>query len=250
MNEISELREYSLPSVVSIQIGKLRCFDSKPDSGGVKQQCFTGIYKEPIDGKVWVCTCNISGDNQADLKNHGGADKAVLAYSADHYPVWRKELSFPNLPYGGFGENLTISGMTEKTVCIGDVYALGDLLLQVSQPRRPCWKISRRWQRDDLADLVDKTGRIGWYFRVLKEGFVENGLPVVLLERPYPQWTVECSYEIMKNRRSNISDAQKLAKCHLLSMNWRTKLVEPKRWDTVRKGIKGFVHKFKIDKIV
>ena len=250
MNNNNNLKEYNIPSVISVQIGKLRNFDGEPRSNHAKQQCLTGFYKEPVEGKIWAGNCNLSGDSQADLENHGGTDKAVLAYSADHYPVWRKELSLPDLPNGGFGENLTIVGMTEKTVCIGDTYAIGDVLLQVSQPRRPCWKISRRWQIDDLADRVKNTGRIGWYFRVLKEGFIEMGLPVVLLERPYPQWTVERSYEIMKNRRSDTPAAQKLATCHLLSVNWRTKLVETKRWDTIRKGIKGVVHKFKIDKIV
>ncbi len=250
MESINNITEKDFPWIISVQVGKLKYFESKTLSAHENRQCLTGFYKEPVAGKIWAGNSNLSDDSQADLENHGGTDKAVLAYSADHYPVWRKELSLPDLPNGGFGENLTIVGMTEETVCIGDTYVIGDVLLQVSQPRRPCWKISRRWQIDDLADRVKNTGRIGWYFRVLKEGFIENGLPVVLLERPYPQWTVERSYEIMKNRRSDTPAAQKLATCNLLSVNWRTKLVETKRWDTIRKGIKGFVHKFKIDKIV
>lgn len=250
MESVNNITEKDFPRIISVQVGKLKYFESKTPPAHEKRQCLTGFYKEPVAGKIWVGNCNLSGDSQADLENHGGADKAALAYSADHYPVWLKELSLPDLPYGGFGENLTIVGMTEKTVCIGDTYAIGDVLLQVSQPRRPCWKISRRWQRDDLADRVDKTGRIGWYFRVLKEGFIETGLPVALLERPYPQWTVERSYEVMKNRRTDTPTARKLAACHLLSVNWRTKLVETKRGDMIKEVVKGFVHKFKIDKIV
>ena len=114
MNNFINVKEYNIPSVISVQIGKLGNFDGEPRSKPARQQCLTGFYKEPVSGKIWVGNCSLSGDSQADLKNHGGADKAVLAYSAEHYPAWRKERSISDLPYGGFGENLTIAGMTRK----------------------------------------------------------------------------------------------------------------------------------------
>ena len=181
----------------------------------------TGFYKKPVEGKVWLGKWNLSGDGQADLKSHGVPEKAVLAYSAEHYPVWCSEISCLALPYGAFGENFTVAGLTEKTVCIGDTYTVGEARLQVSQPRQPCWKISRRWRIRDLAERVKITGRTGWYFRVITEGYVECGLPVVLLDRPFPRWTVAHANEIMKHRRKDRHAAEELASCELLSVNWR-----------------------------
>lgn len=120
----------------------------------------------------------------------GGPEKAVLAYAADHYPLWRSELEPLELPYGTFGENFTIAGLTEETVCIGDIYIIGGAIVQISQPRQPCWKLARRWQVKDLVIRVPANGRTGWYFRVLKEGYIEQGVPVILLDRPYPQWPI------------------------------------------------------------
>ena len=189
----------------------------------------TGFFKEPVEGNIWLGRCNLSGDGQADLKNHGGTEKAVLAYSADHYPVWCIEMNLPELPYGAFGENFTIEGLTEKTVCIGDTYIAGDVRLQVSQPRQPCWKISHHWRIKDLAERVKSTGRIGWYFRVLNEGYVKRGLPLILLDRPFPQWTVARASEIMHHRHEDWQAAAELASCPLLSMNWRKTLSSSKR---------------------
>ena len=184
----------------------------------------TSFFKDPVDGPVWLGLTNLAGDGQADLENHGGPDKAVLAYAAAHYPLWRAELGRPDLPYGAFGENFTIAGLTEATVCIGDVYAIGEARVQVSQPRQPCWKIARRWRIKDLTARVRETGRTGWYLRVLTEGYVEPGLPVTLIERPYPQWTVARATEIMHRRREAPAAAAELAACPLLSTAWRETL--------------------------
>jgi MOSC domain-containing protein YiiM len=127
-----------------------------------------------------------------------------------------------DLPYGAFGENFTVRGVTEADVCIGDVFAVGGVLVQVSQPRQPCWKLARRWRVKDLAARVQATGRTGWYFRVLEEGEVTPGLRLVLRERPWPQWTVARANEIMHERRDDRAAA--LAACPSLSANWRETL--------------------------
>jgi MOSC domain-containing protein YiiM len=184
----------------------------------------SGYIKEPVPGDVWLGKYNLSGDGQADLKNHGGLDKAVLAYSDEHYRNWALELNRNDLRHGAFGENFTVAGITEGVVCIGDTYTVGDARIQVSQPRRPCWKISYRWQVEDLSERVELTGRTGWYFRELKEGFVRSGLPVVLDERPFPQWTVVRANEIMRNRREDRLSAGELASCPLISESWRSML--------------------------
>ncbi len=185
----------------------------------------TGFVKEPVEGSVWLGRTNLAGDGQADLRHHGGIEKAVLAYAAEHYPYWREVLNIFDLPYGSFGENFTIQGATESTVCIGDIYAVGEnVRLQVSQPRQPCWKLARRWQKRDLALQVQREGKTGWYFRVLQEGFVEAPLPLHLCDRPYPEWSITQANHIMHEVSENKEATARLASCHLLSAGWRETL--------------------------
>ena len=168
------------PYVMSIQVGLPQTFGIAGAPDKMDQPWTTGFFKTPITGKVWLSATNLDGDRQADLENHGGLEKAVLAYAASHYPQWRTDLQLPEMAYGAFGENLTVVGQTEADVCIGDIYELGEAQLQVSQPRQPCWKLSRRWRIADLAQQVVKNGRSGWYFRVLKEGYIEANQALVL----------------------------------------------------------------------
>jgi MOSC domain-containing protein YiiM len=170
----------------------------------------TAFFKEPVDGPVFIGRTNLDGDRQADPEHHGGPDKAVLAYAASHYPLWREELG-RELPHGGFGENLTVEGMDESTVCIGDVYAVGQARLQVSQPRVPCWKIARRWGIRDLSARVQRTRRTGWYLRVLVEGHVAPGDEIVLLDRPHPEWTVLRASDVLYTRPHDAARVRALA---------------------------------------
>lgn len=211
-------------NLLSIQVGLPRQLGVAGAADPTERPWTTGFFKEPIVGPVHVGKTNLIGDGQADLTVHGGPDKAVLAYAAEHYPVWQAELGIKTLGYGAFGENFTIAGQSEETVAIGDTYALGPVRLQVSQPRQPCWKLARRWRRPDLPGRVQKTGWGGWYFRVLAEGVVEAGLPVVLLERPYPRWTVLAANDIMYRRNRDQQAIADLANCPALSVEWRTYL--------------------------
>ena len=235
----------NMPYIVSIQVGRPTVCGDKTASDQMDRPWMTGFFKEPVEGIVWLSKSNLSGDGQADLKNHGGPEKAILAYSADHYPAWQLEMSRRNLPYGSFGENFTIAGLTEETVCIGDTYSVEDVRLQVSQPRQPCWKISRRWGIRDLAERVQSTGRTGWYFRVLTEGFVERGLQIILRDRPYPQWTVARANEMMHHRHNNRHAAAELASCLLLSSNWRSTLSARRHQEIIKKGFKRFIYGLK-----
>lgn len=210
------------PRLLSIQVSLPREISAAqaPAPGG--QSWRTGFFKIPVTGAVWLGRANLTGDGQGDRKNHGGPDKAVLAYAAGHYPAWREELGCPDLPHGAFGENFTIAGLDEGSVCVGDVFAVGTAQLQVSQPRQPCWKISARWQLRELTARVEQTGRTGWYYRVLQEGQVEAGEEVVLLEQPFPEWPVARATAVM--RREDDGPAAALAACPALSSVWRDAL--------------------------
>lgn len=180
----------SSPVLVSIQVGQPAEYGREGAPDPLDQPWRSGIFKAPVQGPVWLGRTHLAGDGQADRRVHGGPEQAVLAYAAQHYPLWRAELGIPEMDYGAFGENFTIDGLDEETVCLGDIYRIGAARVQVSQPRYPCWKLARRWHRNDLVARVLRTGRSGWYFRVLEEGWVEAGLAVRRLERPTPEQTI------------------------------------------------------------
>jgi len=133
-------------------------------------EVWSAIAKLPVStGAVTLRTTNIVGDGQADLEVHGGIDKAVYTYSADHWPWWQAQKELRCVP-ATFGENLTLSGFDENEVRIGDRFAWGEAELEVSQPRAPCFKLSMHTGRDDVPAAMTATGRCGWYMRVLREG--------------------------------------------------------------------------------
>ncbi len=208
----------------SIQVGLPRDHGFVGAADPLEQPWRSAIVKEPVVGPIQLEREGLAGDGQADRANHGGPDKAVLAYSADHYPAWRVALALPDLPFGGFGENLTIGGLDETSVCIGDLFAIGDVRLQVAQPRLPCWKLARRWRLDELTGLVKASGRTGWYLRVLAGGTIEAGLEVALLKRPFPDWSVARVAQVRHERATRRAEAAELAACELLAESWRKSL--------------------------
>lgn len=155
--------------ILSIQVGLPREVEF---NGKVVK---TGIFKDPVTGPVQVNTTNLAGDRQADLTVHGGPDKAVYAYSFDAYDWWKNERPADDFPYGAFGENLTVDHLPEDKIYIGDTYELGGTILQVAQPRFPCYKLGVKYNDLRIIKTFMKAERPGVYFRVLKEGKVEAG---------------------------------------------------------------------------
>ncbi|TCP58072.1 MOSC domain-containing protein YiiM [Tumebacillus sp. BK434] len=142
----------------------------------------SAISKRRVEGRVYLSKVNFEGDEQADLVHHGGPDKAVCAYPVEHYAYWEETLAV-KLPENAFGENLTLRGLTERDVRIGDIYQIGGAVLQVCQPRIPCGKISMRTGVPNFVKLFKDTGYTGYYLRVLEEGDVDANPELVLLER-------------------------------------------------------------------
>jgi MOSC domain-containing protein YiiM len=135
----------------------------------------SGIFKEPVVGRVKVHKLNLAGDRQADLSVHGGLNKAVYAYPAEHYEAWKKELPEMELPWGMFGENFTLTGLREAEVRLGDRLRIGSAEFVVTQPRMPCYKLGMKFKRNDIIRKFLRSGRTGFYLAVLKEGEVEAG---------------------------------------------------------------------------
>lgn len=209
------------PIILSIQVGRPARHGVSHAADPLDRPWTTALFKEPVVGPVWVGAINLAGDRQADMVRHGGPDRAVLSYCAEHYHLWRDELGRPELAYGDFGENLTITGMSETNVCIGDVYEIGDAIIQMSEPRNPCWKLARRFKLKDMAVRVQRADRSGWYSRVLREGTVEAGAAVRLLERPHPEWTVVRCLNARHRQKDDLAEAAALAELPELGESWR-----------------------------
>lgn len=209
------------PVVSSIQVGMPQLLSDESTGVALDRPWTTGIVKAAVSGRLHLGRLNLEGDGQADLVNHGGPDKAVLAYPIAHYVAWQEELPNLGLAPGAFGENFTVRGPTEDQVCIGDIFSVGGARVQVSQPRRPCWKLARRHLLPDLALRVELTGRSGWYLRVLETGLVEPGDELVLLERPNPAWSVRRAALAMRSRNLPAQTIREIAALRGLSDGWR-----------------------------
>ncbi len=211
-----------MPTLASIQVGMPRQFGREDAENPFDRPWTSGIFKLPVTGPVEITKYGLIGDGQADLENHGGDDKAVLSYSADHYPGWLPILGPDSATFGAFGENLTIRGLTEDDVCVGDVWQIGEAVqLQISQPRQPCWKLARKWRVRDLVEQVQHTGRSGWYWRVLRPGRVEAGQPLTMLNRTRPEWTIAAANRAMYHRKHDRAAAMALAELPELAGSWR-----------------------------
>lgn len=213
--------------LVSINIGQPRL----ATFNGVTVK--TGIFKRPIAGRVAVRKTNVEGDGQADLSVHGGIDKAVYGYPREHYDFWKDVLGVErDFEFGQFGENLTVARMLETEVCIGDVFRVGTVMLQVSQPRTPCLKLGIRMRWPTFPKLFMASRRTGFYFRVLQEGALAAGDIIESVEQDPAGITVEemfCLYHQPQDRRAS---AERALNCAALADDWqrefRKRLVQSK----------------------
>jgi MOSC domain-containing protein YiiM len=185
----------------------------------------TGIFKTPVHGPVKVGRLNIQGDQQADLTVHGGFHKAVYAYPSEHYAYWREELPGTDLPWGMFGENLTTEGLLENEVHIGDRFRIGSALLQVTQPRMPCYKLALKFNRADMIKLFWKSGHSGFYFSVVEEGELQAGDSIDLERSADPRVTVAEVLALYRHPSPDRADIER-ALAAPLTAEWKQELRE------------------------
>ena len=185
----------------------------------------TAIFKEPVTGAVSIRELNLAGDQQADLTVHGGSKKAVYAYPAEHYGYWGKQLSDDSLPWGAFGENLTTEGLWEDTLCIGDVLRVGSAVLQITQPRMPCYKLEIKFNRDDMIKRFLLSGRSGFYFSVIERGDVAAGSKVEILDRDPDGVTVSDIVRLYLGQTRDPELLQRARSVGSLPQNWKTQLL-------------------------
>lgn len=206
--------------VLSVQVGRVAPLGPQ----GVP----SGFVKTGVSGPVEVRRLGLEGDEQADLTVHGGPDKAVYCYPSEHYPAWIAEAARHQgeLRPGGFGENLTTSGLDESSVAIGDVLAIGSAEVQVTQPRQPCFKLGLRFRDNAMGRAMLQSGRTGWYLRVLKEGRLGEGDAIRPVRRPNPSWTIERFNGLLRRRDAGEAELEELAGLEGLAEVWRRSFLE------------------------
>ncbi|MCR8643217.1 MOSC domain-containing protein [Paenibacillus sp. N1-5-1-14] len=180
----------------------------------------TGIFKKPVSEGLMLTKLGFIGDGQADTKHHGGPDKAVCAFCYEHFPYWTEQLG-REMEFGAFGENITLEGMLEGDVCIGDTFKLGEAVVQITQPRQPCFKLSVRYEAPKLPVQMQDTGYTGFYFRVLEEGIVTPDAKLELMSRHELGVTVDYANRIMHHEKTNVEGMQTLLAVDALSESWR-----------------------------
>ena len=190
------------------------------------RQVVTSIFKEPVAGRVALRRLNLEGDQQADLRVHGGPDMAVYVYPAGYYAFWREQFPEMELPWGMFGENLTIWGLSDDTIHIGDQLQVGSAQLVVRSPRMPCYKLGMKFGRDDVLKLLFQNGYSGFYCAVLQEGDVAAGDPVKLLNRDERAVTVRDIVYLQGEGRYDADLLRRVVAIEALPQSWRETFLE------------------------
>lgn len=206
------------PRIVSVQAGKV----APLGPGRVP----SGFVKHTVEGDAVIRADGLEGDEQADLSVHGDADKAIYGYAMASYDLWRAShpMHAALLRPGGMAENLTIEGMAEEEVCIGDVMQVGSVVLQVTQPREPCFKFALRFGDSGMPKAMIRNGRSGWYYRVLQPGIVRSGDPVSVAARLNPSWSIARMNQFIHAKRRSAVETEELLSLPGLAETWIARL--------------------------
>ena len=160
--------------IISLQVGKVKSLGNKNSKKNLDKSWESASFKNATHEQVWANKLSLVGDEVADKIHHGGLDKAIFANSHENYDRWANFLHLNAIPFGALAENLTVTGLHESNVYLGDIHKIGSAILQVSQPRKPCWKISKKWNNKNFTKEIYTSGLTGWYYRVIEEGFIKT----------------------------------------------------------------------------
>ena len=181
----------------------------------------TGIFKDPIQGRVMMRRLNLDGDQQADLTVHGGVSKAVYLYPSEHYRYWRIELPGVDLPWGMFGENLTTEGFLENTIYIGDRFRIGETEIMVTEPRMPCYKLGIKFGRADIIKRFLASRHTGFYFAVTREGIVGAGDAVQLIGHEQQEISVADITRLYAFDKDDVKGLRRAIQVDALPESWK-----------------------------
>jgi MOSC domain-containing protein YiiM len=187
---------------------------------GPNGEC-SAIDKQIVNAPILLTRLGLEGDEQGDPTVHGGPDKALHHFPAEHYAVLAREVPAMPVAPGGFGENLSTTGLTEADVCLGDIFRIGEARVQLSQGRQPCWKLNVRFGHRAMARLIQQQGRTGWYYRVLEEGRVGPGDCLTLVEREWPQASLARILHVLYRDPLNTEEMRRLVDLPVMPSRWR-----------------------------
>ena len=207
-----------ISKVVSTQISIVK----KIDDG--ERVWETGSFKDNTKELLDIKFDGIVGNEVSDLKHHGGVDKAIFANALSNYPKWAKYLGKDTLEYGALAENLTLSNLNEDNVCIGDIHKIGSVILEVTQPREPCWKIGQKFKHKEFTKYIYDSGETGWYYRVLNEGQFQVNNDILLLKKATDSFTIREANYILRNPFESEMETNKLLKLKVLGAPFRKSL--------------------------
>jgi len=186
-----------------------------------EQRYHTGIYKSAVAGRLWLGRAQLAGDGQADMENHGGPNRALYCYPHEHYAYWSGELGRDDFEYGQFGENLTTQGLLENRVCVGDAFRVGEAIIQVTQPRVPCYKLANKLGIPDFAKTFLQANRSGFYARVLEEGSLGAGDVILPVQKDPVGMTVAEVNAALYLDKGDRAAAERALQIEALSPGWK-----------------------------
>jgi len=213
-------KEIPIGTLPSVQIGIPQTYGTADAIDPLYRPFTCSFIRVPASGPRWLYRTHLEGNTQADTQAHGSPNHAVLCYAAEHYPHWHAELGRTDIAFGGFAENFTIAGLDEHSVCLGDIYRIGEVEIVVTDPRFPCSKIDRCWRTPGLTARVRDSGRTGWMCGVLHEGVVEAGMPIFLRDRPFPDWPIARVNNVLHGRVRDRETVEALIACPGLNPWW------------------------------
>ncbi len=212
----------TISKIKSLQISEIKTIKDK------NKTWETGSFKTPIK-ECEVTNTGLKGDKFADTKHHGGRDKAVFANALSNYTKWQEFLKLDKpLPYGALAENLTVENIDEGDVFIGDVHQIGEVILEVSQPREPCWKIGQKWHNKYFTKYIYDTGETGWYYRVLQGGIIKQNDDLKLIKRIQDKVSIKKANDILRNPKKYPEMLSYLLDLEILAPAWKESLIAKK----------------------